>query len=138
MKLLLKHKVLKFALDFSLFQNEKRLYDEKKARGDGGKRTRGQEKDITEVKSGRHKSNNEEGRETRRGNIPGKEKGRECQMQNMSILRKLKHKTGKKEERSNKVKKRCWCHHLFSFRKVCLSLFHCLRMAAIMTLPKST
>lgn len=57
---MLKHKILKFALDFSLFQNEKRLYDEKKARGDLGKRTREQEKDITEVESGKVKSNNEE------------------------------------------------------------------------------
>lgn len=35
---MLKHKILKLALDFSLFQNEKRLYDEKKARGDLGKK----------------------------------------------------------------------------------------------------
>lgn len=57
---MLKHKILKLALDFSLFQNEKRLYDEKKARGDLGKKTREQEKDITEVESGKVKSNNEE------------------------------------------------------------------------------
>lgn len=30
----LKHKILKLAPDFALFQNVKRLYDEKKARGD--------------------------------------------------------------------------------------------------------
>lgn len=57
---------------------------------------------------------------------------------NMSILRKIKNKTGKKEGSSKKVKERCGCHHLFLLRKVCLSPFPCLRVAAIMTLQKAT
>lgn len=135
-KLLLKCKILKFVLDFSLFQKEKRMYDEKKARRDWGKKTRGQEKDITEVKSGRDKSSNEEGQETRTCMFSGKGRGRESQVQkhvNTEEIKKYNWKEGGKvKESQGKVSAPSFA--LFQKEK---SPFPCLRVAAIMTLQKS-
>lgn len=95
-----------------------------------------QEKDITEVKSGRDKRINEEGQETRTCKIPGKGRGRESQVQkhvNTEEIKKYNWKEGGKVKESQ-GKLSVPSFTLFQKEK---SPFSCLRVAAVMTLQKS-
>lgn len=80
MKLLLKCKIMKLALDFSVSKGgnvQDCIMRKRTEKIEGEKNITENEKDMSEVRGGRDESNNEEGQETRRHKIPGEEKVRE-------------------------------------------------------------